>query len=352
MMRRFGFGINLDDPWRCAGLKEPKSIIIPHLISVQLSESEYLQRMEEVLLRRLGREPIAEGVEACRLLVETCKKADIRFVRCWFPWKYFEPEEGVENYPMDELVNQLASNGIELIPVVGCGYSRMLPEWISPHRDAGRYIEKLVLHAKRLVNRYKGRVKYWQIENEPNWWKMHVVGGWRSGGIWLESSFGFELIKALNDAVHEEDNSSLTIINLEADEEVKGLENYSKLCDIIGLDIYPNYKESFPVNTARLRYADSVKRVTGKPVIISETGYPSGPSWLGYTEKRQAEYVRRASLEAFECQSINALAIWRYCDTVWRSFPPQENYFGLFDTSLKEKAAFLVYSDTIKELEG
>ena len=38
---------------------------------------------------------------------------------------------------------------------------------------------------------------------------------------------------------------------------------------------------------------------SGKPAFISETGYPSGPSLLGYNASRQSEYIRRACSDAY-----------------------------------------------------
>ena len=194
-------------------------------------------------------------------------------------------------------------------------------------------------------------MKAWQIENEPNWWAMHETGGWRSGAAWLEAGgFRDELLKALHGAVHEEDPEAVTIINLEADELRTGVAEYTRFCDVIGLDFYPNYKAPEPVGASVIRRAQQFAKEAGKPVLVAETGYPSGPSLLGYSREKQADYVGNALKEAYSLDQVMGIGIWRYLDTSWKSFPPQENHFGLVDENEGPKEAWLRYADVVKEL--
>jgi len=351
ILERFKFGLNLDDPWRYSGMNEPKSIIIPHVMKIELKDSDTAGKIGEAIARAMGRR-LTTKREEILALVDAISNAEIDFVRCWFPWNYFVEKVGDEyQYPMDDMAKALQEKGIALIPVIACGYSRMLPEGVSVDRDPSKYIEIAGEHARELVKHYRSKV--WQIENEPNWWEMHEAAGWRNGVAWLEGKFKYELLKMLNDAVHEEDGNTLTLINLEADREIASDEitMYSSLSDIIGLDFYPNYQEPEPVDPKVITKAEDVAQKLGKNVVISETGYPSGPSWLGYSYGKQAEYVLRACMQAFECKHVSAISIWRYADTSWRSFPPQENHFGLYDEHLNSKPAYRVYADTIKQLK-
>ncbi|MBO0888614.1 hypothetical protein J2P12_05885, partial [Candidatus Bathyarchaeota archaeon] len=321
LTRRFSFGINLDDPWRYSGVPPPKSIIIPHLLSVSLPEGKILDEADDQEIRTHGEtEPTTVAGRAVTALADNLVEAKIRFVRCWFPWKYFEPspvpetslsqllERSYSQWPLDDFVNTLTSRGVDVVPVIACGYQRMLPQGLEPDRRV--YLKRVSIHARLLVRHYKDRVKCWQIENEPNWWAEHEAGGWRSGLSWVhEHGFKQELLQTLNDAVHTEDPSAATIINLEADAKTVDPGAYFLWCDILGLDFYPNYKSAHPIKTSAFRLADQIAKALGKPVMISETGYPSGPSVLGYSPDHQAEFVESAAREAYSLEGVTGVGM-------------------------------------------
>ena len=60
--KRFHSGINVDDSWRYAGVKEPKSIIIPYLLSLNIPEGTVFDKADYAIGRRSG---MAMGL--CRL---------------------------------------------------------------------------------------------------------------------------------------------------------------------------------------------------------------------------------------------------------------------------------------------
>ncbi len=362
---RFHSGINIDDTWRYAGVAEPKTMIIPFLYSVRIPEGTIFDRADDAIKQRYGIiDPEEEEEEAAIALAKDLVEVKADFVRCWFNWRFFEPslvptdtldtllESSYQNWPLDHLVNTLVEKGVDLIPVIGCGYARMLPDGLHVDKDRALYLKRLAIHVRLLIRRYKGKVKHWQIENEPNWWSKHVEGGWRSGVSWMDPrGFREDLLKTLNDAVHEEDSGAVTIINLEGDGGMKNLNPYPPLCDIVGLDFYPNYKAASPINIDVFDQAQKLSKEIGKPVMISETGYPSGPRVLGYTEGKQALYVKRAFEKASSLDGIRGLGIWRHRDTTWRSFPPQENRFGLKDAKGHPKPAWGAFKESIAALK-
>jgi hypothetical protein len=365
LARRFSIGINLDDPWTYAGLKAPKAIVLPHYVS-KLFEGpggKLLRRMREhepeVDDRVVSK---ADGQEACSSLAERLVAAKISFVRCWFPWRYFEyspkPEselgrlvdESYRESPMDTLVDVMADHGIAVLPVVACGYQRFLPYGLKVDSDKNVYLKRASVHARLLVRKHKGKIRFWQIENEPNWWRMHAVGGWREGSTWFSSDFRSQLLTELNHAVHTEDQGARTIINLEADAKLAKVAHLASQCDMIGLDFYPNYKRASPIDVSIFAKAKTVARKTGKPVMIVETGYPSGPGLRGYSPVKQAEYVRKACSEALALDALSAIGIWRYSDSPWKSFPLVENHFGLIDARGRPKPAWTAISESAQNL--
>src|SRR5207237_7949642 len=186
LTKRFSFGINLDDPWRYSGVTPPRSIIIPHLLSVSLPEGKILDEADEQEIGRRGEvEPATVAGRAVVALADTFVDAGVGFVRCWFPWKYFEPfpvpeawldqllEKSYQQWPMDDLVNTLTSRGVGVVTVIACGYQRMLPQGLKPDPDRELYLKRVSIHTKLILPHYKGEIKSWHIENDHNWLVGH-----------------------------------------------------------------------------------------------------------------------------------------------------------------------------------
>lgn len=358
---RFRWGVNIDDMWLYAGALQPKSIIIPYLLSVRLPRGPIrvppaahpMQKLKSMAKSFAGLdEEKGDRPAFSQDLAAELKSCGIQFVRCWFQWNFFEPQilgtkDPSYEFPLDDFVSSLKQAGIEIVAVIGNGYSRFLPRGINLDNPKD-YIQRLDSVCRATVSHYKSSIKVWQIENEPNWWREHYATHWRSGGIWLEPGIQDAILGTLHNLVREEDPSATIVVNLEADHRKTNWNFYVKYCDVLGLDFYPNYARSSPVDASEVRFASEVRKQTELPVFIAETGYPSGPRIFGYSEQRQIEYVRSACEESFACDDIFGLSLWRYSDSYWRSFPEQENYFGLFTKEGSPKPAWTEYANEIK----
>ena len=349
--------MNLDNMWDFAGLPQPKSIIVPYFINVSLPRGPFRVPSNQAPGSHDVTEDPPQGAKKGKDLSEEfsmeMKEAGISFVRAWFQWNFFEPKvsrEGQSNFsfPLDDFVYYMNEAGIRIMGVIGNGYSRFLPEGLNLD-DPSQYISRLSESSRQIVRHYKDKIDLWQIENEPNWWREHYSTNWRKGGIWFKEGMRDSILGSLRNIVREESPNSKIVINLEADRPDTNWKFYSSYCDILGLDFYPNYSHSSPIDVSEFRLAEKVKNDTGLPVFIAETGYPSGPSLFGYNETKQAEYVTKACDEALAIDSINAICIWRYCDSYWRSFPIQENHFGLLTQDGREKAAWTAYTSKIRQ---
>ena len=168
---RFHSGINIDDTWRYAGVPEPKTVIIPFVLSVRIPEGTVFDRADDAISRRYGIiNPEEKQEDASVSLAKDLSEVKVDFVRCWFNWRFFEPspvppdaldtllESSYDDWPLDSLVNTLVEKGIDLIPVLGCGYERMLPEGLKVDKDRALYLKRLGIHVRLLIRRYKGKV--------------------------------------------------------------------------------------------------------------------------------------------------------------------------------------------------
>jgi hypothetical protein len=334
---KFRWGVNIDNMWVYAGVPPPKNIDPKQIVEKKIKgsfggffrrrprrASKPFQSIEEAPeLRQQASESISK-------LISELKRARVDFVRCWFQWNFFEPviNSSPLRFPLDEFVSRLKSQGIEIVAVLGNGYSRFLPVGIDENDPKG-YLDALDRASTEIVSHYSNSIGIWQIENEPNWWFAHAASGWRHGTIWETVGFHDAVLQTFQRIIREKSPSSAIVINLEADRKRTDWKNYSKLCDAIGLDFYPNYLKPIPIDASSFDLSSEVKAQTGIPIFIAETGYPSGPTYEGFSESNQETYVSVAARKAYSLDALSGIALWRYSDSNWRSFPKQENYFGL-----------------------
>ena len=225
---------------------------------------------------------------------------------------------------MDGLVKTFTGAGIKLIFVVGAGYRKEAPFYILPNGTKDRvspdrvgrdvYIAMARWLAGAGVRRYGDRVEFWQVENEINISGMVSHIGWRvDEPSWGDEAFRQKLLAGLCATVHSEGlrmgRGLKTTHNFATDSsswqdwvqpaaQVNFAEDIGTYAsdgiDIVGIDIYANYFNGFPMRKERVAQVirDAVAAAGGRPVWILETGFPRAPALRGFTEARQAEYFR------------------------------------------------------------
>src|SRR5579863_609340 len=372
---RFNWGLNVDDVWAFAGLPIPKSTVIPYILSVRLrggvlalpegSEASPTGVGPRWPLRPDGTIDVRDAPRASEALASFLKRSGVDFIRCWFQWNFFErPSVGGSSsrpssewaspssdyvFPLDDFVSKMTEAGIGIIGAIGNGYDRFLPVGMQTDR-LDRYLKRLTNASTEIVRHYGDKVKVWQIENEPNWWKAHYFIHWRRGLIWLTSKSQEPILKALYDVVRSECSGAKIVVNLEAEEKISNWKVYSKYSDILGMDSYPNYFPRTKIQPSKLGVtALQVRKETGLPIFVVETGYPTGPRIFGYDQDKQCQYIRTACETAFTCDAITGLGWFRLSDSYWKSFPPQENYFGLLTKEGAPKSGWNEYVNEVRQ---
>ncbi|MBI5525913.1 MAG: cellulase family glycosylhydrolase [Deltaproteobacteria bacterium] len=114
----------------------------------------------------------------------------LRWHRVDFNWFRVETSPGVSDFSTtDAVVNEAAANGIVLMPVLGTPPAWEQSGGANPEtpRDAQKWKNWLTA----VVGRYRDRVKYWEIWNEPD-------GAWDKGNEFVPSvaAPAYEAIKA------------------------------------------------------------------------------------------------------------------------------------------------------------
>jgi hypothetical protein len=230
----------------------------------------------------------------------------------------------------DQRLDAIHAAGLVPVPIVGHGYTTTLPqvggEPAAPDvLGSEEYLARQYRFTRAVVERYDGdgiddapsglRIPFWQTENELNQAFFTAIFGWRYpdlfgafGSAWTDWEFVTRILETLRLAVKDADPTALTTMNFHTDVS-PGLNHYfgdpgwqeavvqwRGLMDVISFDAYPNYYRSSPPDGREVgRRAFAVRMMAcGKPVIVMETGYPTGPTESGYDEAQQATFLRDA----------------------------------------------------------
>lgn len=305
----------------------------------------------------------------------------------------------------DELIDALHEKGLDLLSAVSHGYTGSLPCFKvdscpfkleanlsdDPDELPQRYLPDVVgrdhyigwayLNTRAIVRRYRDKIRIWQLENEVNVTCETILFGWRHGSLWCDKDFVIELVGVIREAVLEEDPEASLTINFHTDlpvhMELSGnwfdghfeddVKRFWDFVDIVGLDFYPNYMAVSPLGggvelaepslafefEGRYRKVREVMEDIGrtKPIMIIETGYPSAPTKYGFSEERQAQFLR----------NIFDIAIKLGIDGVWyfkltspeKTIPSApdyqqvESYWGFYRADRTRKPIFDAYKEVI-----
>lgn len=262
-------------------------------------------------------------------LVLASVQGDASFVSQWAAAKDWSS--------FDARLGEMLGAGLVPIPIVGHGYTGTLPNLVGSSGpvagpDAlGReeYLARQYVVTRATVERYDGdgiddapgspRVSIWQTENELNQALLTAVFGWRApvlfdalGSAWADFAYLTRLLEALRAAVKDADPTALTTMNFHTDIRDEMMAFFGQPTwlqsvalwrfdmDVLGVDAYPNYYRSSPVRGAVVgeRIAQIQPWACGMPIVVIETGYPTGPAEEGFEETKQAEYLRASHAAA------------------------------------------------------
>lgn len=96
------------------------------------------------------------------------RAAGIRWARADFSWNAVERGKGNWHFEhLDRVLDEADKAGITILPILDYNVS-----WANP---AFQHLDEWSEYVRRLVTRYKDRIRYWEVWNEeniPNFWKL------------------------------------------------------------------------------------------------------------------------------------------------------------------------------------
>jgi len=105
--------------------------------------------------------------------LDLVKKCGVKYIREDFLWNVIEPVKGRFNFEKyDKLVKEASSKNIHILGLLcySSDFAKSGPDKCFPPK----YVEDYGDFVFQTVNRYKNKIKYWEIWNEPNilqFWK-------------------------------------------------------------------------------------------------------------------------------------------------------------------------------------
>ena len=284
------------------------------------------------------------------------KKAGVGFIRQDFLWQDIEKQPGEFDFgKYDPLVELLSKNNIQILGILhySTDWSGSCSAWNCAPKD----IQQFVNYACRVIERYKDKIKYWEIWNEPDsstYWKPQ--DGLKSY---------CQLLKEVYVAAKKID-PGCQILNggLSA-----GLSSVNRLYDngagsyfdILNIHIFENplNPHSIKAVTAYPQLAHKVMSRRGdahKKIWIPEIGSPGVKKglkvnnwWMGRNanEFEQAGWLRLVYSELLKDGNVEKIfwAFFRDCKDHWDN---GIDYFGLLRWDFSPKPAFQAYRDSVR----
>ena len=266
----------------------------------------------------------------------------VKWMRDEFNWGHVEPRKDEWHFErFDASVDMATRHGISIFGLL-CYWS----PWAKPHTPEG--IQDYCHYVKTIVNRYKDRVHYWEIWNEPN------IFFW-TGTIEQYA----ELMKAGYDAIKEADPNATVIGCCTAGTDLGFIEKVFQFGGFDKMDILSIHPYRYPPTPeetdliAELRKADALVRKYGKPkeIWMTEIGWPTNIGGNGSSEAKQAAMIVRTYILGIASGVVQK--------TFWYNFRNDgldasynEHNFGIIRQDHSLKPACVAFQTMTHALEG
>ncbi|MCK9604579.1 MAG: beta-galactosidase [Candidatus Omnitrophica bacterium] len=283
--------------------------------------------------------------------VALMKEAGVGWVRMDFLWSDIEPAPGkfqFERY--DDIVELLSKNNIQVLGILhySTDWASACGRWNCPPQDSKLFVN----YAVTVASRYKEKVKYWEIWNEPDsstYWQPQ--DGLKSYCVLLKEVYtALKKVdpgcKVLNGGLA----NGLSRVNALYD---NGAKDYF---DILNIHIFANplHPGAIEAVTAYPRLAYKIMSRNGdahKKIWVTEIGSPGVKEgqetknwWMGDNpdEQKQAEWLEKVFTGLLKDKNVERVfwAFFRDCKGHWDD---GVDYFGIVRWDFSKKPAFQTY---------
>ena len=309
--------------------------------------------------------PYGMGVYLYRLLdnpdqmnrvAELARQAGVAWTREEFHWQWIEPYPGDHDWAVlakyDAMVEAARSRGMEVM-----GLLAYCTDWVcgdGAPRSQDDY-DRFASYAAFMVDRYKDRIKYWEIWNEPN-----------HSSFWPPSPDAYaytQLLATAHRAIKAVDPSAMVVggsvagIDLDYANQLL-YQGAGRYMDAISVHAYP-----YPASLERSDYGAKLLGLKGlmqiwgadRPIYLTEMGYATYDGTYGVTRSQQAAFLVRSYLTAISL-GIKAVFGYDFRDDGLDSGNREDN-FGLVthqdaNPSLSPKESYQAFKTMVEMMSG
>jgi len=294
--------------------------------------------------------PDEESLKKC---VGLMKKAGVGIVRMDFLWQDIEPAPGKWDFAKyDRLVDLLTANDIRILGILDytADWASPKAKWNCPDSDHRSFVKYCIKTAQR----YKDRIKYWEVWNEPD-----------SRIYWSEQD-GLKdyclMLKEVYAALKEVDPGCVILNGGLAN----GLVSVNKLYDngaaeyfdILNIHIFesPLDKDGIKRAMAYIRACNAVmsrNKDQAKKIWITEIGSPGVKGgkrvnnwWMGVNpnERQQAQWLKKVYANLLKEEKVEKV-FWAFFRDTRKHWDNGIDYFGLVRWDFSEKPSFKAYQN-------
>ncbi|MBX7256580.1 MAG: beta-galactosidase [Candidatus Hydrogenedentes bacterium] len=262
----------------------------------------------------------ALGYKIMDVEASLAKAAGVKWCREEFSWAATEPQPGQYDFHFyDEVVNAANRHGISVYGLL-CYWSN----WTKPYTEQG--IDDYCRWARAVVKHFKGRVKHWEIYNEPN------IFFW-SGPKELYPV----LVKKCYAQIKAEDPTAQVLAI-----STSGIDRkFIQTCLDAGapfdiLTIHP-YRRALDERQFTRELRGVAEQVNNRPVWITEMGWSTQVG--GTSERAQAQLIARSYLTAVGSGGCQNMSWYDFRDDGTNAFYNEDN-FGIMRHNLVPKPAY------------
>ena len=282
--------------------------------------------------------------------VELLKGMGCAFVRTDFYWNDIEPVQGkfcFDKY--DHLVDLLSENNIRILGILDYSADWAASSWNSPPYNDDDFVN----YCRKVVSRYKNKIKYWEIWNEPDS-KFY----WQPQDNMKRYS---QLLRKVYLCIKEVDPSAQVLMGGLTQNGYYALQDLyrqggGEYFDIVNMHPFVNPLTSNPKKEMESFYRKIKKLMSkfgdgDKKIWFTEIGCPGVRKvtpetnwWEGKSprESQQARFVKVIYTDCIDLPDVDKI-FWAFFRDNLDHFKSGVDYFGLIRWDFSRKSSYKAY---------